>query len=77
MTDTERERLLAELVKWGESLPLRQPGDITTQDYAASAGVCVNTAESRLKRWVSQGLLETLLVYDPDSSRSRRVYRKK
>ena len=74
LTTSEADDLLDELAKL--DIQTRQPGDIDRYQYAEKLGLTVRGVESRLKDFVSQGILIELQVYDPDKKRRVTVYRK-
>jgi hypothetical protein len=75
LTNERKAALLAELIA-ATSPPERQDDDVTIREYAEAARVPYNTAKHRLDKQVEAGGWATLLVFDPDTSRVVRVYRK-
>jgi hypothetical protein len=55
MTETE---LLAELQRWTEATPDREPGVILTKEIVKALGVSRETANLRIDRWLAEGRLE-------------------
>jgi len=75
MTDEEKLAILDEIVALS-SPPVRQPLDITAQDYADRAGCTPTTAQSRLRKLVEAGVLVTEMVWDLEIQHNVRVWRK-
>ena len=75
MTDAEKLAILDEIVALS-SPPVRQPLDITAQDYAERAGCTSTTAKSRLHKLVEAGVMVTETVWDPEIQHNVRVWRK-
>ena len=75
MTDAEKQAILAEIVALSAP-PIRQPLDITAQDYADQAGCTATTAQTRLRKLVESGVLETEIVWDQSIQHNVRVWRK-
>ena len=74
LTASEADDLLDELASL--DIQTRRPDDIDRKQYADKLGLTVKGVESRLKDFVSQGIMIELSVYDPDKKRRVTVYRK-
>ena len=55
---TEAE-ILAEILAWSQP-PEREPGILTGPEIAAAMGVCVKTAQPRIRQMVAEGKLESV-----------------
>jgi len=82
VNDERKQELLNELVRL-TVLPPRLPDDIMKEDYIehikheTGEVIGVTTAHNRLMRLVDAGGWETLMVWDRQASRRRRIWRKK
>lgn len=74
MTDDLRNAIIDELLTLDGSEP-RQPGDFTSGEYAARAGVTSECARYRLEKLISAGVLTSHTSHD-DSGRRIKVYRR-
>lgn len=72
---TEKDEILSELDELA-GVPEKQPNDLSTQDLSERWGITDATVHSRMRKLVEQGLYETHLVYDPETKRICRIYRK-
>jgi len=72
----DKAAILAEILALTQP-PRRQAGDIDAQEYAQAASVSEQAARRRLEKLVAQGVLESLLAFDPERQRQVRVWRKK
>ena len=75
MTDAEKQAILDEIIALS-SPPKRKATDITAAEFASRAGCSVATAQTRLRRLVTDGLLETEILWDPEIQHNVRVWRK-
>jgi hypothetical protein len=74
LSETEADALLDELAAL--DTPTRQPGDIDRFMYAEKMGISTTSAGDRLNEFVRRGVLVSMRVYDPATSKIVRVWRK-
>jgi hypothetical protein len=72
---TDLDAILAEMDRYG-GMPEIQPGDVTVDDLKRHWHVTDVTAKRRAMLAVEAGAFETMMVYDPEIGRVRRVWRK-
>lgn len=74
MNNTERSKILSELIELTEIYPEKRDDEVMLMEYADEVHLSRNSARTRLDKLVEKGILETHLArYD---NKTVRVYRK-
>ncbi len=74
MNNTERSKILSEIVELTEIYPEKHDDEIMLMEYADEVHLSRNSARARLDKLVEKGILETHLARH--NNKTVRVYRK-